>query len=70
MCIQNLFILASLSIPLSPIVIKDQEYFYFEQDYSVEAKECMIENKNTSIESFDSNDLLYKTIIQELKYTK
>jgi hypothetical protein len=34
-------------------------------DYSEEAKECLIKNKFP--EPFDPNDLLYETIIKEIK---
>lgn len=54
-------IIISSTISLSP----EQEIIYLDGDYSIVAKEYM-EQKNINNKSQDINDILYKTIADEL----
>jgi hypothetical protein len=54
-------LLSATTINLAPI----EQPIYLDGDYSIEAHEYMLQHK--PYEFFDSNDLLYKIIIEELE---
>lgn len=54
-------ILSATTINLKPI----EQPIYLDQDYSIEAQELMLRNK--PYESFNPSDILYQTLIREMK---
>jgi len=52
-------------ITLPPIDTKQEKVFYLDDDYNECAIEYMLKNKEDNF--FDTNNLLYKTIIKELE---
>ena len=54
-------ILSATTINLKPI----EQPIYLDQDYTIEAQELMLRNK--PYESFNPSDILYQTLIREMK---
>ena len=54
-------LLSATTINLKPI----EQPIYLDQDYSIEAQELMLRNK--PYESFNPSDILYQTLIREMK---
>jgi len=57
-------IITSTTLSLSPMIKSDPEIFYFDDDYTIVAQEYM--RQQESNKPTDINDILYKTIADEL----
>ena len=60
----SIVIITSTALSLSSMTKSDHEIFYFDDDYTVVAQEYM--RQQESNKQTDINDILYKTIADEL----